>query len=141
MIVVNITNTYVKSEAVQSSKKLNLTNVVGRDINIPVGGLNNSVVVYVIEVRTSNGDSWKLEKTYQDFSQLHSRIKTRFPAVSKIIKTFPKWKMFAPGIKSPQIDYRKKFFQAYLQALLQLKPRLGFVNDFLEVNQRANPQK
>lgn len=142
VIMVSITGVYLKTEPVQSTKKINLTKVVGKEINIPVGGMNNSVVVYKVEVNYGNGQAWKLEKTYMDFYQLHQRMNTRFPGMAKLFNHFPKRKLFlAPNINSPKIEYRQKFFQAYLQGLLQLKPRLSYVNDFLEIHLHANPTK
>ena len=83
-------------------------------------GMTNSVVIYNVEIRNSSGDVWKLEKTFNDFYQLQQRIKGKFPAITRVVNTFPKKKMFSPNINSPHIEYRKKFFQAYLQALLQV---------------------
>lgn len=102
--------------------------------------MNNNVVVYNVEVKNTNGLAWKLEKTFSDFYSLQSRMKARFPGMQKLFKKFPRKQIFiAPNINSPQIEYRQKFFQAYLQALLQLRPRLSYVNDFLEIHLHGKP--
>eukprot|EP00924_Labyrinthula_sp_SR-Ha-C_P016575 maker-scaffold_6-snap-gene-8.1-mRNA-1 protein AED:0.14 eAED:0.14 QI:376/1/0.8/1/0.5/0.4/5/0/135 len=81
VIVVAIPKTFVRSEVIQTSKKLNFPSVTGGNFNIPVGGAKSSVVIYTIEVRNSAGDTWKLEKTFKDFANLRNRINEKFPCI------------------------------------------------------------
>lgn len=95
------------------------------------------VVYYIVEVRRANGDAWVLERGYNDFRALQSKIKARFPEITQVVGGFPSRSLIAPKLGSRIVEDRQKFFQAYLQALLQLKPRLKDVNDFLEISSGA----
>lgn len=137
----NIPNFATRTEVVQTPRVLNLPVMPGREINIPVGGVKNSYFVYNVEVRNGLGSAWKLEKTYNDFRSLHSRIKAKFPVLGKVIKKFPKRTIFTLSHDSPRATHRMKFFQAYLQAMLQLKPRLMYLNDFLQLHKHTKAKQ
>uniref|UniRef100_A0A7S3UXK8 AGC protein kinase n=1 Tax=Aplanochytrium stocchinoi TaxID=215587 RepID=A0A7S3UXK8_9STRA len=138
IITVAIANIKLRTEVVQKPKAINAVNPIDKKkYTIPVGGVTRTFVIYNVEVRNADGETWVLERTMNDFRNLHSKIKAKFPAITKIVKHFPKRTLFSPTLGSGQVEYRQKFFQAYLQALLQLKPRLSYVNDFLEVHKHS----
>jgi serine/threonine protein kinase len=103
--------------------------------HVPGRGKPHKYTVFVIEVHTVGNSSWKVERRYTDFRNLHRTLRAKFPEVRSL--KFPRKKGWTTTMKSHTIDERKAFFQEYVQALLDLKPRPVDVNTFLEVAQHS----
>ena len=92
--------------------------------------------VYVIEIRnTQTGESWNVERRYSHFLVLHRILRTKFPEINGL--KFPKKKYWGTSLGNATVDERRKFFVQYLQEIIELNPRPGDVNAFLDLNKHA----
>mmetsp|Transcript_6524 Transcript_6524/g.7944 ORF Transcript_6524/g.7944 Transcript_6524/m.7944 type:complete len:96 (+) Transcript_6524:244-531(+) len=68
IITVAIANIKLRTEVVQKPKAINAVNPIDKKkYTIPVGGVTRTFVIYNVEVRNADGETWVLERTMNDF--------------------------------------------------------------------------
>lgn len=141
LIIVNIPTYQIKTEEKQ--------------INLPFSSkpktLTSKYILFTLELRNVNNYVWKIDRSFNSFRYLDKKIKWKFPQLKKILPKFPKRQLsdISPrllnitlgGNQNDALDFRLKFFQTYLQALLQFKPRIKYVNDFIELSKHLKKKR
>lgn len=130
----------MKQDVYKKPNNINVPLPKGKEFSIPVGGISSQYFLYKVEVKNKIGVVWSVDRTFNQFRQLDKSIKHRFPQLRSIFPKFPRRQFFLSK-DSPQAIYRKKFLQGYLQALLQLKPRIKTVLDFIELHKYSKQKR
>jgi len=95
--------------------------------------------VFIIKVGYQQKE-WTIERRFSDFLTLHRSLKLKFPMVVSMFATnFPKKYILPLKTMDPKtIEERRVFFESYLRALVELSPRPGDVNAFLNFDPKEH---
>ena len=90
--------------------------------------------VYNIKIRTKTHE-YKLSKRYNDFLNLHEKLKKRHPRLIKDLR-FPEKNLFWGNFDSETLETRRQIFQNYLEILNENYIELNLIEflDFLEIH-------
>ncbi|EGR33250.1 PX domain protein [Ichthyophthirius multifiliis] len=99
--------------------------------------LDNTKIIYTIEVQKTNGTKWQLKKRYKEFDELNKNIKKLYANIPAMPgKTLFKIK------DNSEIDKRKQGLDTFLKQIVQ-RPDIfhsEFLNQFLEIDQHTTDQ-
>eukprot|EP01029_Cantina_marsupialis_P011537 TRINITY_DN2568_c0_g1_i1.p1 TRINITY_DN2568_c0_g1~~TRINITY_DN2568_c0_g1_i1.p1 ORF type:complete len:498 (+),score=131.48 TRINITY_DN2568_c0_g1_i1:95-1588(+) len=87
-------------------------------------------VAFVILVTTVSGLQWEIERRYSEFYSLNKTLRKEYAQLK--LFDFPPKTMFR-SLAQKTLEKRQQGFEEFLNALLELVPRPGQLNSFLDV--------
>mmetsp|Transcript_64033 Transcript_64033/g.171501 ORF Transcript_64033/g.171501 Transcript_64033/m.171501 type:complete len:156 (+) Transcript_64033:130-597(+) len=85
-------------------------------VNLPGTGH----IEYIFEIRTSQGDVWKISRRYSEFLDLDSKLRQIFGKPTRPFPPLPK-KQLVGSQSEKVVEERQRMLAAYLQAVLDNK--------------------